>query len=96
MYLRKFGISPKAQRPVDEGWTGAKIRACCRLSALLDVPLLEAGKHIVPVGVTSAESVERLRSWASDRCLSADKPGIFQWEGDSGSRRRVSRNPSHN
>ena len=92
MYLDKFGLNTKQQRPVDTDWTGAEIRACCRLSALLDMPLLEAGKNIVPVAVTSAESVERLRNWASGRCLSADKPGIYRREDSSEARRRISRN----
>ena len=96
MYFEKFGLNPKQQRPVDTDWTGAEIRACCRLSALLDVPLLEAGKNIVPVAVTSAESVERIRKWASGRCLSADKPGIYRRETPSETRRRVSRDASNN
>jgi hypothetical protein len=29
------------------------------------------------VAVTAGESVERLRTWASGRCLSADRPGVF-------------------
>jgi hypothetical protein len=41
MYLEKFGLSPKQQRPIDGDWTGAEIRACCRLAALLDIPVLE-------------------------------------------------------
>ena len=96
MYQEKFGLNSKQQRPVDTDWTGAEIRACCRLSALLDVPLLEAGKNIVPVAVTSAESVERIRKWASGRCLSADKPGIYRRESPSETRRRVSRDASNN
>ena len=96
MYLERFDLNQKQQRPVDTDWTGAEIRACCRLSALLDVPLLEAGKHIVPVAVTAAESVERLRHWASGRCLSADKPGIYRRETPAETRRRVSRDASHN
>jgi len=96
MYLDKFGLNTKQQRPVDTDWTGAEIRACCRLSALLDMPLLEAGKNIVPVAVTAAESVERLRSWASGRCLSADKAGIYRREDSAEARRRISRNASNN
>jgi hypothetical protein len=96
MYLAKFGLNVKEQRPVDTDWTGAEIRACCRLSALLDIPLLEAGKNIVPVAVTSAESVDRLRTWASGRCLLADKPGIYRCDASSESRRRISRNSSNN
>jgi hypothetical protein len=96
MYLDKFGLNNKQQRPVDTDWTGAEIRACCRLSALLDMPLLEAGKHIVPVAVTAAESVERLRNWASGRCLSADKSGIYRREDGTEARRRISRNAGNN
>jgi hypothetical protein len=96
MYLEKFGLDLKQQRPVDTDWTGAEIRACCRLSALLDVPLLESGKNIVPVAVTSAEAVERLRNWASGRSLSADKPGIYRRDTKAESRRRINRNTSNN
>ena len=97
MYLEKFGLDAKQQQPGRPDWTGAEIRACCRLSALLDVPLLEAGKNIVPVAVTAAESVERLRNWASGRCLSADKPGIYRREDmPSEARRRISRKASNN
>ena len=76
IYIRKFGLDPAQQRPQDRDWTGAEIRSCCRLSALLDIPLSEAGTNIVPVAVTAAEAVERLRNWAAGRCLSADRPGI--------------------
>jgi ATPase family associated with various cellular activities (AAA) len=96
MYLERFGLNVKQQRPVDTDWTGAEIRACCRLSALLDTPLLEAGKNIVPVAVTAAESVERLGNWASGRCLSADKPGIYRREDSAEARRRISRSASNN
>jgi SpoVK/Ycf46/Vps4 family AAA+-type ATPase len=77
IYIRKFGLDSAQRRPQDRDWTGAEIRSCCRLSALLDVPLAEAGTNIVPVAVTAGESVERLRSWASGRCLSADRGGIY-------------------
>lgn len=81
MYRRHFGIPDNQNRPDDTSWTGAEIRSCCRLAALLDVPLTQAAHHVVPVAVTGAESVEKLRSWASGRCLSASGPGIFQRDG---------------
>ena len=73
----RFGLDPDQRRPSDRDWTGAEIKACCRLAALLDVPLVEAAPNIVPVAVTAGESVERLRNWAAGRCLSADRPGIY-------------------
>jgi hypothetical protein len=83
------------RRPDDTNWTGAEIRSCCRLAGLLDVPLVQAAQNVVPVAVTAAESVERLRTWASGRCLDADRAGIYQWTGaKSGTRRKVNRNSS--
>ena len=44
--------------PSDTDWTGARVRSCCRLARLPDVPLVEAAKNVVPVAVTAAESVD--------------------------------------
>jgi hypothetical protein len=77
LHLAHFGLDPEQFRPRDHEWTGAEVRSCCRLAALLDIPLVEAAQHIVPVAVTAGESVERLRSWAGGRCLAADRPGIY-------------------
>jgi SpoVK/Ycf46/Vps4 family AAA+-type ATPase len=80
-YRRHFAIPEKQAQPDDTDWTGAEIRSCCRLAALLDMPLTQAAHHVVPVAVTAAESVERLRSWASGRCLNAAAPGIYRRNG---------------
>ena len=98
IYLEKFGLDVNQPKPVDADWTGAEVRACCRLAALLDVPLLEAAKNVVPVARTAAESVERLRTWASGRCLSADVPGIYSRNGIPVQKpgRKISRDPSQN
>jgi hypothetical protein len=78
MYVEQFALDASQPKPVDADWTGAEIRSCCRLAALLGVPLVEAAQNVVPVARTAAESVERLRTWASGRCLSANEPGIYQ------------------
>ncbi|HWL08202.1 MAG TPA: AAA family ATPase [Planctomicrobium sp.] len=78
LYLQEFERDPQQPLPPDDQWTGAEIRACCRLSALQDLSLLEAARNIVPVAVTAAESVSRLRQWAQGRCLSVNEPGIYQ------------------
>jgi hypothetical protein len=98
LYLDHFGIDSNQRLPSDDSWTGAEIRACARLAALLDVPLAEAAKHIVPVSKTASEAVERLRSWASGRCLSADSPGIYQCPMATANhtRRRIPRGPARN
>jgi SpoVK/Ycf46/Vps4 family AAA+-type ATPase len=77
IYLDQFQLDRNQRLPNDDQWTGAELRACCRLAALLDLPLVQAAQNVVPVAVTAAESVQRLRQWASGRCLDADRPGIY-------------------
>ena len=98
LYLAKFGLDATQKLPADDQWTGAEIKSCCRLSALLDVPLLHAAQNVVPVAITAAESLGKLRTWASGRCLSADKPGIYQHSSAATAKpgRRVNRDPSNN
>ena len=99
IYLKLFELDRNQPRPRDDGWTGAEIRACCRLSALLDVPLSAAAQNVVPVCATAAESVERLRTWAAGRCLDADEGAIYRHNGAAKARpgRKVRRpGPSNN
>jgi hypothetical protein len=97
-YRRLYGTPESQARPDDTGWTGAEIRSCCRLAALLDVTLTQAAYHVVPVAVTAAEQVERLRAWASGRCLSASAPGVYRRDGEPAARpgRRVQRGGGDN
>jgi SpoVK/Ycf46/Vps4 family AAA+-type ATPase len=98
MYRERFGLDPAQSQPLDREWTPAEVKACCRLAALLDVPLVEAAQNIVPVAVTAGESVEKLRAWAAGRCLSADRPGLYTRASDVAAKpgRNVRRDPSSN
>ena len=97
IYLPTFEIDCDQRLPTDDVWTGAEIKACCRLSALLDVPLLQAAQNVVPVAVTAGESVEKLRTWANGRCLDAEHGGIYRHtQAKSGTRRKIKQNPSLN
>ena len=97
--LNLFDLDAEQPKPKTTDWTGAEIRSCCRLAALLDVPLVEAAKNVVPVAVTASESVEQLRTWASGRVLDADTPCIYTRNGAAPgrkSRRSIPRDPSVN
>ena len=100
IYIDMFALDPKQPKPVDADWSGAEIRSCCRLATLLDVPLVEAARNVVPVARTARESVEGLRTWASGRCLSADQPGLYTRNPNTGTvkpGRKVRRgDPSNN
>jgi hypothetical protein len=98
MYRQQFQIPAEQTRPDDTDWTGAEIRSCCRLAALLDLSLGQAARQVVSVAVTAAESVEKLRNWASGRCLDASRPGIYRRNGEEPPRpgRKIRRDPSSN
>lgn len=96
LYRDIYQIPGEEVTPADQSWTGAEIKSCCRLASLLGISLATAAQNVVPVSVTSAESIEELRSWASGRCLSADYPGIYQKLDANSKRRKVSTTPSAN
>lgn len=79
MYVKAFGLEndTTGDDVLDINWTGAEIKSCCRLASLLGVPLIEAAKNVVPVAVTSQETINALRYWANGRVLDASKSGIF-------------------
>jgi hypothetical protein len=92
IYQRHYGLDAKQARPDDANWTGAEIKSCCRLASLLDVPLVQAAQNVVPVAVTAGDKIEGLRQWASGRCLSADRAGVYsRTEVGSGGQMRKSR-----
>ena len=84
-----------SSRPDDTNWTGAEIKSCCRLALLLDVPLVQAAQNVMPVAVTAGDNIEALRQWASGRCLSADRAGVYSRSkvASGGRVRRVVRGP---
>ena len=98
VYLNAFELDADQERPNDDRWTPAEIRACCRLAALLDVPLAQAAQNIVPITATAGESVQRLRNWAGGRCLDAGRSGIYRTAAKASpkSRRKIPRDPSVN
>jgi hypothetical protein len=64
---------------------------------VLDVPLVQAAQNVVLVAVTAGDKIESLRQWASGRCLSADRVGVYSRAEGSGSRvRRAMREPGVN
>lgn len=96
-YVDEYRLDPDQRRPDDTDFTGAEIKSCCRLAALLDIPLVQAANNVVPIAATAAESVTRLRTWASGRCLDADRPGIYtNGKPTRKRRRRITTDPQTN
>jgi len=65
--------------PDMEGWTGREIDSMCDKADMLDVTLLEAGQYVVPLTKSHAEDMIALRESASERYLSASKPGLYKF-----------------
>ena len=97
-YIERYDLDASQSKPKDDSWTGAEIKAACRLSALLDIPIKAAASNVVPVAATAAESIDRLRNWATGRCIDASKGGLYSAKAkpSSRSRRKVKVAPSLN
>ena len=60
------------------------------------MPLIQASQKVVPVAVTAGDKIASLRQWASGRCLSADRTGVYSREQEraGGRVRRFMREPA--
>ena len=80
VYLKKYNLDPKQQRPSDEGWTGADIKQCASLAWRLKKSLTYAATFLTPVAQTDAERIDRLRRESSGKFLSASYPGKYEFD----------------
>jgi hypothetical protein len=81
--LRKWGFAgdtyPKTEElPDDTDWTGADVSNCVELAYRTGMTLKEAAGFLAPVAKTSPEAVQRIRTSAKGRYLSAAYPGFYQ------------------
>jgi SpoVK/Ycf46/Vps4 family AAA+-type ATPase len=87
IWTAKYKVGPAPHyagtpRPVDDtDWTGAEIKACCRIAAMMDSGLNEAAAYVVPVAKSMAEAINTMREWAKGRCLPASSPAAVKTEG---------------
>jgi SpoVK/Ycf46/Vps4 family AAA+-type ATPase len=81
VYREKYNISVSEALPNDEGWTGAEIKECVLKAYRLGITLIEASEYIIPVTVSSADTIDTLRRSSSGKYLSASNPGIYRYNG---------------
>ena len=63
----------------------------------LIVRLVQSAQNVVPIAGTAGDKNEALRQWASGRCLSADRAGVYsRSEVGGGKGRRIVREPGVN
>ena len=75
------GVYSVEGRPTNmDGWSGAEIKAVCRIAAMMERDVPEAERFVIPVAETMAEDIKSLRSWAltpdgkRKRCIPASTP----------------------
>ena len=59
IYLTKYGVP--GDLPNDSGWTGAKIKECCRKAYRSRISLKDAAQYIAPVSRSAVEPIKALR-----------------------------------
>lgn len=87
LYFKKYQAQGVAREGndfalVDNAWTGAEIRQCFDLAWRLGCTLTEASQFIVPVARSAGDQIERLRTQADGRFLSASYPGPYKRAGE--------------
>jgi hypothetical protein len=80
IHMAAYGLDVKQKRPVDDGWTGAEIRNCCRAASKMDLTLNAAAEFISPVAVTMAAQIDAMRMTASGKFKSAAYPGVYNYQ----------------
>ena len=84
LYTDIYDTTDNGKRPCivptasDDNWTGAEIKACCRLASMLNIPLTAASKYVIPVAITAAEQIEKMKAWATNRCLDAETGTVYR------------------
>ena len=72
------GLTMMKHRPEDDGWTGAEIESCVITAWEENVTLEEAAKTIIPVSVSGADDVARLRNEADGKYSSVNYAGPYR------------------
>lgn len=75
--IRQFELPLPVEKPVDKDWTGAEIRNVCEMARDLRKQPDQVSHYIVPVSVADPASIERLRTAARGKFLSASTKGAY-------------------
>jgi hypothetical protein len=78
--LKAYGLDPEQARPEMKNWTGRDIDNCCGRAQLLGIPVAEAAVDIIPLYQSHNAMIESIRAQASNKYLSASKPGVYKYE----------------
>jgi hypothetical protein len=68
-YQDKFNVegSPKNM----EGWSGAEIKAVCRIAKMMSRSVVDVERFVVPISKTMGKEIDTLRKWSVDKTIPA-------------------------
>lgn len=78
LYCGKFDLALPGAELLAREWTGAEIESCCEIADKTGMTVEDAAEYIVPVSISGAEQIERLRSSADGKFLSASCTGVYR------------------
>lgn len=90
IWKERYELTGDDSQVDDAGWVGANIQKACEKAWMLDCPIEEAARYIVPVGKTAASEISTLRQQAEGKFLSASVPGVYTRELAKPKRRALS------
>ncbi len=77
IHKRAFGLTDAA-KPSKHGWVGRDVKKCCNTSYRLGIPLEQAARSVVPVGVASAQEIATMIQEAKNKYICANTGNIYQ------------------
>jgi len=78
LYTAKYNLPAASEEMLDKEWTGAEIESCCEICDKTGLSLEEAADYIVPVSIQGADQIDRLRTAADGKFLSASVAGPYR------------------
>jgi hypothetical protein len=82
LYLQRYELGTTYEDVPEElrtrQWTGREIKAACETAWNEGITLMDAAENIVPVSITDADRMNRLRELAHNSFLSASYPGPYR------------------
>ena len=78
--IARYKLDANQPLPDMGGWTGRDIEYCAMKADALNMSLVEASEFVVPLLTSHAEEMDKLRTYAGGRFLSASKPGVYKYE----------------
>lgn len=70
-YQKEYQVSGNRRDFDIIGWSGAEIKACCRIAHIMNTTIDKASEFIVPVSKTMEKEIGALRKWAEGRTIPA-------------------------